>query len=397
MPDTIVVGAGVAGLTTAWYLRQAGQDVTVVDPAPASGASHAAAGMIAAVSEVVPQHDSIRDLTVASARAYPAFIRSLRASLGSGEDSEDDEEITGYRATATLTVGATSGDLGTFADLAGVQRASGMEVDRLSVRQTRRLEPALSPTIAGAFLAPDDHQINPRILTAALLQLVTGEQDGSLPGTGRLVKQRVSAVERAGDRTGRVTGVCLADDSVLHADTTVLCPGMSLDDIDGLPEAGTVHLRPVYGDILRARVRPGHPPLVERTVRGLVEGRPVYIVPRTDGEIVIGATEREDGFAGVSLEGVHQLLQDARLLVPGTADLELTEMIARARPGTPDDLPYLGRLPGVDGVVVSTGYSRHGVLLAPLCGRLAAVLAGATEHSTAQDADLLAVTAPDRT
>ncbi|WP_334137861.1 FAD-dependent oxidoreductase, partial [Corynebacterium variabile] len=69
---------------------------------------------------------------------------------------------------------------------------------------------------------------------------------------------------------------------------------------------------------------------------------PVYLVPRTDGEIVIGATEREDGFDGVVLEGAYQLLRDAQTLVPGAADLELTEILARARPGTPDDLPYIG-------------------------------------------------------
>ncbi|MFZ2274193.1 FAD-dependent oxidoreductase, partial [Corynebacterium variabile] len=129
---------------------------------------------------------------------------------------------------------------------------------------------------------------------------------------------------------------------------------------------------------------------------GMVDGRPVYLVPRTDGEIVIGATEREDGFDGVVLEGAYQLLRDAQTLVPGAADLELTEILARARPGTPDDLPYIGRLDGVDGLVVSTGYSRHGILLAPLGGHLAAGLVLGTDITT-EDAAILAATDPRRT
>ncbi|MEY8566655.1 glycine oxidase ThiO [Corynebacteriaceae bacterium 7-707] len=386
MSQIIVVGAGVAGLSAAWYLRRAGHTVTVVDPEPGHGASHAAAGMIAAVSEVVHQHDSIRPLTLSSAAAYPGFIAGLEQAVG---------RPVGYRPTATLGVGATPGDVAALRDLAGVQRDSGMAVEQLTVRQARRLEPALAPGIAGAFLVADDHQVNPRTLMEALTEAVCAPTDDRGP-QGRLVTRRVTAVVRDGDT---VTGVRLADGDVLEAGMTVLCPGTRVAGIDGLPEAASVRLRPVHGDILRARVKPGRPALLDRTVRGLVDGRPVYLVPRTDGEVVIGATEREDGFDGVSLEGVHQLLRDAQVLVPGAADLELTEILARARPGTPDDLPYLGEVPGVDGVVVSTGYSRHGVLLAPLCARLTALLASGTppEQFTPQDRDLLTTTSLERT
>lgn len=385
MRETLVVGAGIAGLSAAWYLRRAGHTVTVVDPDPGNGASHAAAGMIAAVSEVVHQHDAIRPLMLASAAAYPQFIADLEQTVG---------HPVGYLPTATLGAGATPGDVAAFRNLSDVQRAAGMTVEQLTVRQARRVEPSLAPGISGAFLVADDHQVNPRTLLGALAEAVyspTGEGP-----QGRLVRRQVTGVLRDGDV---VTGVHLADGRELQGDATVLCPGMSFPDIDGLPEAQCVRLRPVHGDILRARVKPGRPGLLERTVRGLVDGRPVYLVPRADGEIVIGATEREDGFDGVSLEGVHQLLRDAQILVPGAADLELTEIMARARPGTPDDLPYLGGVPGVDGVIVSTGYSRHGVLLAPLCARLAAVLAsGKTpENRGRHDATLLSTTSLERT
>lgn len=385
-PDTVIVGAGVAGLTAAWNLHKAGQAVTVVDPEPGMGASRAAAGMIAAVSEVMYQHHTMRTLMTTSAALYPPLVAELTDLLG---------HDVGYRGTETLDIGADPADRDWFADLAEVQRASGMTVEKITTRQARKLEPALSPAISGAFLVAGDHQINPRRLVPALIEAL--EKSAAAGGAAfRLVRQRVAAVVRTGGETGAVTGVTLDDGTQIHAGTTLLCPGVSLSTVGNLPEAECVKLRPVHGDVLRAHLRPGQPPLLECTVRGMVNGKPVYLVPRTDGEIVIGATEREDGFDGVVLEGAYQLLRDAQVLVPGAADLELTEILARARPGTPDDLPYIGHLDGVDGLVVSTGYSRHGILLAPLGGHLAAGVVLGTDPSE-QDAGILAATDPQRT
>jgi glycine oxidase len=380
--ETVIVGAGVAGLTAAWNLHKAGQSVTVVDPEPGMGASRAAAGMIAAVSEVMYQHRTMRDLMTSSAALYPPLVDELTDLLG---------HDVGYRGTETLDIGAHPADRDYFADLAEVQRGAGMTVEQITTRQARKLEPALSPAISGAFLVAGDHQINPRRLVPALIEAL--ERTATPAASFTLVRQRAVAVVRDG---GTVTGVRLEDGTEIHAATTLLCPGVSLDTVGGLPEAAAVKLRPVHGDVLRAHLRPGQPPLLERTVRGQVNGKPVYLVPRTDGEIVIGATEREDGFDGVVLEGAYQLLRDAQVLVPGAADLELTEILARARPGTPDDLPYIGRLDGVDGLVVSTGYSRHGILLAPLGGHLAAGLVLGTEPDE-QDAGILTATDPQRT
>ena len=177
---------------------------------------------------------------------------------------------------------------------------------------------------------------------------------------------------------GRVTGLVTDTGRDVRATETLLACGTGLAGIDGLPPAARLPVRAVHGDILRAHLPPGAPPLLESTVRGLVGGRAVYLVPREDGEVVIGASEREDASAHPSVGAVHRLLDDARALVPGVVDLELREVMARARPGSPDDLPFLGRVPGEDGSVagllVSTGYFRHGILLAPLAARLTADL-----------------------
>jgi glycine oxidase len=211
--------------------------------------------------------------------------------------------------------------------------------------------------------------VDPRRLVAALLTRLGGE---------RLVRERARGLvwER-----GRVVGVRLADGSELRAAETIVANGLGARGLEGLPVP--LPLRPVYGDILRLRVPPSLRPLVTATVRGLVRGRPVYLVPREDGTVVIGATQREDGSEAVSAGGVYELLRDAQALVPAVAELELYESTARARPGTPDNAPLLGRVAArwapegaadddgdVPGLIVATGFFRHGVLLTPAAARV---------------------------
>jgi glycine oxidase len=403
--DVAVVGAGVIGLATAWELRRRGRSVVVVDPEPGSGASRAAAGMLAPVSEVQYQQEPLYPLMTASAAEYPAFVAALEQAAGG---------TVGHRATETLVCGVDAADRQALADLRALQGRHGMTVEPLTLRAARTLEPALSPRLSAAFRIPDDHQVDPRRLVAGLLAALVAPELPDLPdlpepaglpaardgGPARLVHDLATGLRRNAE--GAATGVRLAGGGMVSATWTVLAPGAGLGELEGLPEDWHPPLRPVHGDILRARVPAGAPELLERTVRGLVHGVPVYLVPRADGTVVIGATSREDDLTGPSAGGVFRLLRDAQALVPGVADLELVEVLARARPGTPDDIPYLGRVRDPDGspvpgLVVSTGYFRHGVLLAPLAARLAAQLvAGGTGADPAADAEHLATTDPHR-
>lgn len=422
--DTVVVGAGVIGLATAWELRRRGLSVAVVDPHPGGGASRAAAGMIAPASEIRYQQSALHPLMTASAGEYPGFVHSVEAAAG---------RDVGYRRTETLVCAVDPADGQALADLQQFQVQQGMQVEQLTGRAARVLEPALTPRLAAAFRAAGDHQIDPRRLLAGLLAALDSPTHRP---HALLVQQRAVALLRAEDGprasgglpadNGRVTGIRLADGRTICAAETVLATGATPGGIAGLSDTLKLPLRPVYGDILRTRLPAGSPPLIERTIRGLVNGVAVYLVPRVDGEIVIGATSREDAMAGVSAGGVFRLLRDAQALVPAAADLELVEAMARARPGTPDDLPLLGRITSdtsgelLPGLVVSTGYFRHGVLLAPLAARLAAQLVkGNSEPGTCPqetggprtceprtseprtsesrtDADMLAAAAPER-
>lgn len=350
--SVIVVGAGIIGLTTAWELLEDGWDVTVCDPEPAMGASRAAAGMLAAVAEVVWDQPTLYPLMVESARLWPGLAARLERAVG---------HPVGHLEAETLVCAGDPADRQALLDLAGLQRELGMQVETLTPSTARRLEPALGPGVAGAVRLPADHQVDPRLFMAALLDV--------LATRATMVRERVAALARQGDR---VVGVRLDDGTALPADEVLLAAGLDAGCLHGLPEGLRLPLRPVHGDILRVRVPERLRPLVSRTVRGIVHGHPVYLVPRADGTLVIGATAREDDRSAPSVGGVYELLRDAQRLVPGVLECELQEVLARARPGTPDDVPLLGRVG--PGLTVSTGYFRHGILLTALGARVGADL-----------------------
>lgn len=345
--DVAVIGAGIVGLATAWRLAERGHSVAVIDPDPVGGATYAAAGMLAAVSEYHFNEEALLALSVPSAALYPQVATAVAEQSGLP---------TGYRATGTLTVASSAADRAWIAGLREQQLRHGLSVRPLSLAEARELEPALSPRLSGAFEGQTDHQVDPRLFTAAYCAALRAN-----PAV-HIVKAPAEALIW---RDGIVQGVRTPANTVV-AREVVLATGVAEQDravsaIADLPTGWRSAIRPVHGDVLRLRPPIGAAPVITRTVRGLVRGRAVYLVPRTDGSIVVGATEREDDHRGVNAGGALQLLHDARALVPGIVDLEFVEATARARPGTPDNFPLLGRL--APGLIANTGTYRHGVLL----------------------------------
>ena len=396
--DVAVIGGGVVGHGIAWAARRSGRTVALIDDAPGSGASWAAAGMLAPVSELHYQEEPLLELMLESSRLWPAFAAGLEDG-GAGTDTctvTGAAGSTGYLTTPTLAVGADAADRQALADLRTVQQASGLAVNPLTVREARTREPLLSPGISCAFDIPADHQVDPRRLLARMGELLAADSDC------RILSRRAAGLLW---RDGRVAGATLAGGGAVFANETIVANGLGAAALHGLPAGLRLPLRPVHGDILRLRVPEKLRPLLTSTVRGLVRGVPVYIVPRQDGTVVIGATQREDALgegcqsaapagapdgakpsSAVSAGGVYQLLRDAQQLLPAVAELELLEATARARPGTPDNAPLLGRVAGpghgedVEGLIIATGFFRHGVLLTPVAGAVCrALLDGQSE------------------
>jgi glycine oxidase len=257
-------------------------------------------------------------------------------------------------------------DAAQLADLAARHEAMGLAVERLRGREARALEPGLAPGIRGALLASDERSVDPAALVAALRHAAAA--------TGVAVV--TAAVERIVSDGGGVTGVALDGGGVIDAGAVVLAAGCRSGSIPGLPAGARPPVRPVKGQILTLRQPPGVA-LVSRTLRGLVRGSSIYLVPRDDGRVVAGATVEERGWdARPTPGGAYELLRDTLALVPGLDDAELVAVRAGLRPGSPDDLPLVGRA-AVDGLVVATGHHRNGILLAPITAEaVAAAVSG---------------------
>ncbi|MEU5953366.1 glycine oxidase ThiO [Streptomyces sp. NPDC047525] len=347
--DVVVVGGGIIGLVTAWRAAQRGLSTAVVDPEPGGGAAQVAAGMLAAVTELHYGEQTLLGLNLASARRYPEFAAELTEA--SGRDL-------GYRACGTLAVALDSDDRAHLRELHALQQQSGLASEWLSGRECRRLEPMLAPGVRGGLRVDGDHQVDPRRLAAALL--VACERAG-------VVFHRAWA-ERLTVTGDRATGVVLADGTALDAGQTVLAAGSLSGRLSGVPEGAVPPVRPVKGQVLRLTVPERYAPFLSRTVRAVVRGSHVYLVPRENGELVVGATSEELGWdTTVTAGGVYELLRDAHELVPGITELPLTETRAGLRPGSPDNAPLLGptALPGLQ---LATGHYRNGVLLTPVTG-----------------------------
>lgn len=320
MRTLAVVGGGAVGLAVAWRAAEAGWTVTVFDPAPGSGASFVAGGMLAPLSEGWPGEDRVLAFGAAALAEWSAFAEQLRAISG--------ESV--FVADETLTValdGADAADLRTVADwLAGF----GHDLRVLDRAGVRALEPALARTVRAGLLATTEPAIDNRRVLRAL--------EAACAATG--VEIRPEPV--------------VALDDLPH-DRVVLAAGARSAELwPGLP------VRPVKGEILRLRHRPGVSAPPSRVIRARVHGRQVYLVPRPDG-IVVGATQYEAGFdTTVTVGGVRDLIADAETVLPGISEYELAEASAGSRPGTPDNLPLLGSLD--DRVVAATGHGRNGML-----------------------------------
>jgi glycine oxidase len=347
--DALVVGGGVIGLAVAWRLAQRGGSVTVVDDDPAGGASKAAAGMLAPVTEAHFGEEALTALNLESARRWPSFAAEVEDASGS---------TVGYRTEGTLAVAFDDDDLRMLTELRAYHERLGLPGERLRGRECRALEPLLSPRIRGGILVESDHQVNTRALTAALL--TAAERAGVA-----LVRRRVARLDVDGSG-GRAVGVTLESGDELRAPVTVLAAGCWSATLPGLPPEVRPPVRPVKGQILRLAASDPAAPRMRCTVRGLRRGRSIYAVPRVDGRVVVGATVEEKGWdTTVTAGAVRELLEDATEVLPALAELELVETLARLRPGSPDNGPILGAS-ALPGLVVATGHYRNGILLTPI-------------------------------
>jgi glycine oxidase len=343
-PNVAIIGAGVIGLAIAWRLARRGTPVQVFDRGAAgAGASHAAAGMLAACAEAEPGEEALVALGREGQARWPAFAAELLGA--SGIDVE-------LRPEGTLLLALTADDHARLTHQLVFQQSLGLPLKWISAADTRRREPHLAGKLAGAVFSPEDTQVDNRKLVAALR--VAAEAAGV-----RVSEYR--SVNAISSRGGRVDGIILADGTKVGADVVVLAAGAWVRSIEGVDPKLRPPVRPIKGQMLALRMNPAAPLLSH-----VVWAPGVYLVPRRDGRLLVGATVEEKGYdTSLTAGGILTLLEAAWRAVPAIEELAIDEMWVGHRPGSRDDAPILGAGP-IDGLIYATGHHRNGILLAPI-------------------------------
>jgi glycine oxidase len=362
--DVVVVGGGVIGLSCAWRAAQRGARVAVLERGePGCGATRVAAGMLAPVGELTFGEPELLELTLAAARLYPGFVAELEAATG---------ETTGYERLGALHVALDRDEAAQLRRVHDLQRSLELEAEWLPPRRCRELEPGLTPSFHGGVFAAGEAAVDPRTLTKVLAAALARE--GGELRTGVEVVDGVWEGDRlTGVRTRSATD---GREAELRAEHVVLANGAWSGATRWLPEHARPSVRPVKGQVVELRSRGEEPP-----ARQILASERVYLVPRPDGRLVVGATVEEMGFdTAVTAGGIHELLREAYRLLPDVAEMEFLDVTAGLRPGTPNNLPFVG--PGeVDGLVLATGHFRNGILLAPLAAEAVADLLAAASKT----------------
>jgi glycine oxidase len=344
----VVVGGGVIGCAIARELALAGQTVTVLErAAPTGNASWAAAGMLSPLAEA-NRADPFLDLLLESRRMYPAFAAALR------EESGID---VGYRDEGTLLTALTEEDERELQKRFGWQREAGLPAEWLDAATARALEPALTHRVRAALRFAEDHQVDNRLLTSALW--------AAAGRAGAAMRRGVDVVGVARSGAG-LRGVEVAGGEVVRAEWVVVAAGARAASLQGIPRL--LPVRPVHGQLLALQA-------TTEMLRHVVDSPRVYLVPRIDGRVIVGATVEEIGFGQqVTAGGVQTLLRAALELVPELARAPLVESWSGHRPGTPDGWPVLGPDPDLPNLLYATGHYRNGILLTPITARIIAAL-----------------------
>lgn len=328
-PDLLVVGGGLWGMAAAWRCAESGARVRVIhDGGPPAGS--VAAGMLGPWSEAEDGQAALNAMLRAAAQAWPGFASRLAETAG--VDS-------GYLRSGAVLVAARPEHIGAVRHRLTSMAALGSPRPWISGSGMRAIEPGLSPRVAGGADLPDEHQVDPRRLLSALRTALHGAGIEVVHDSATTVRRHL--VELASGRR-------------LRAGRVLVAAGWTATRL-----SARVTLRPVKGQILRLAAPPGG----DTPIRRVVRTPSIYVVPRADGELVVGATSEEASDARVSAGAVHRLLDEAIRAVADVRELELREASAGLRPATPDGLPVLGEDAG--GVLWAAGGSRHGVLMTP--------------------------------
>ena len=352
MPSTrgaVIVGGGVIGCAIAYYLRKAGMPVVVVDQGEIGAeASSAAAGLLAPLGSI-SSPGAFADLLLASFARFPALVPELEEASGGRVE---------YEQTGALRVVRNARHIANLRKRMEAWRPLGLRMDWLEGDEARRYEARLSPEVCAAIYAPEESQIRASRVAPAFAQ--AAERNGATFAN----HCRVTGIHYA---NGRVSGVVTEQGESIACDHLVVATGAwsaQWSEWLGIP----LPVSPQRGQILA--LRQPEPPL-----RHIIFGEAIYLAPKQDGTIIVGATKEEAGFEKhLTAGGVSWLLNSAVRLVPALEQCSIERMWAGLRPHTPDNQPILGSAPGWKNVTLATGHGSVGIILSAITGEASAEL-----------------------
>jgi glycine oxidase len=325
--DVVIIGAGVIGLSLALRLREQHRTVLVVEKhEPAAEGTHAAGGMIAHCDPHT--HAALQPLADASAVMYPDFIREIEADSGESADLRS---------------------IGTIATFSGAEVPSHPGARVFPAGELARIEPALHLDGEAWFLP--ECCVDPRGLGRALVRACKRHAVDFVTGS------EVLEVLTAGGRTAGVR----TNHATYHAGAVVNCAGAWAAQIAPLK----IPTRPVKGQMVCV-VPPSSSAKPILLVQHVVRTPEIYIIPRSDGRILLGATVEDAGFnKKTDPQTIQRLYRAALHAAPALAGTRIHDAWAGLRPGSPDNLPILGET-AIPGYFAATGHYRDGIMLAPI-------------------------------
>lgn len=355
----LIIGGGVIGLTIAReFLKTGVDDIVLVDQAKLGlESSYAAAGMLSPQAES-DQDDAFFRFCCEARDFYTEFTEEIE--IASGIDIELDR-------TGTLYAAFGERDEAVLEERFCWQSAAGLEVERLSARETHRLEPFISPDSIGSLFFPGDWQVENRALLKALEIVVRSASVKILEST------KINSLVIDGDT---VSGVVTQDNETIEGDLVILATGAWTSLIKtGRLDLNLPDIKPVRGQMVSFQ-------MAKRLLKHVIYSRRGYVVPRKTGRVLAGATVEEAGFENeVTTAGVEFLMQSTLELVPSFANLEIGESWSGLRPCTDDELPVIGMIPGCRNLFISSGHYRNGILLGPLSAKLLVESVFQNQHS----------------
>ena len=338
--DVTIVGDGVIGQSIAFEARRVGLRVALIGKHQPGAATPAAGGMLSPSGEAFESEQKLINLATESCRIYPDFIQRVQEISGLP---------TGYDNHGTLMVALTRDHVGQLEQLGKAQQKRGLQTKWLEPNVLKEIEPNISPRQCGALLACDDHQVNPVLLHRALARANELSGCQSIEHTGAIELNVTNGESRGVHLIGHPEYNQIESPWVVSASGAW---STEIKELEYLP------LRPVRGQYVRLQGTP--------LLKHVVRTPDLYMIPRDQGVLYLGASMEEAGFDPKPLAGhTMDLLWHGFRALPGVYELEMLETAAGFRPALRDNLPAIGPSK-VPGLLTAIGHYRHGIMLAPI-------------------------------